>query len=209
MTGPYRVAPAHDPVAPADGGAIELTVDGEPVAGRAGQTIAGVLLASGRVSWRTSPRGGRPRGVFCGIGVCFDCLVVVNGLRDVRACQRRAADGDVITRQDDAGPPDTVRAGRGRADGDVNTRQDDAGPPDTVRAGRGRADGDVNTRQDDAGPRGTHPSAPQDGGDPGHPAAARPGDGDRPPGRPAASRPGGDAVVPRHHRDQPGAEGGR
>ncbi|MDP9796043.1 hypothetical protein J2S43_004555 [Catenuloplanes nepalensis] len=103
MTGPYRVAPAHDPVVPADGGAIELTVDGEPVAGRAGQTIAGVLLASGRLSWRTSPRSGRPRGVFCGIGVCFDCLIVVNGLRDVRACQRRATDGDVITLQDDSG----------------------------------------------------------------------------------------------------------
>ncbi|GAB7052283.1 (2Fe-2S)-binding protein [Catenuloplanes indicus] len=105
MTGPYRIAPARDPVAPADGGAIALTVDGETVTGRAGQTIAGVLLAAGRVSWRTSPRSGRPRGVFCGIGVCFDCLVVVNGLRDVRACQRRATDGDVITRQDDADEP--------------------------------------------------------------------------------------------------------
>lgn len=104
MTGPYRLDPAHDPVAPADGGAVRVTVDGEPLTGRAGQTIAGVLLAAGRVSWRTSPRGGRPRGVLCGIGVCFDCLVIVNGLRDVRACQRRAADGDVIDTQDDRLP---------------------------------------------------------------------------------------------------------
>ena len=73
-----------------------VTVDGEPVPVVAGQTIAGVLLARGRVAWRVTAGKGRPRGVFCGIGVCFDCLVTVNGLRDVRACQRRAADGDVI-----------------------------------------------------------------------------------------------------------------
>jgi len=73
-------------------------VDGETVRGVAGQTLAGVLLAAGRTAWRRSATGA-PRGVFCGIGVCFDCLVTVNGERDVRACRRRAADGDVVTTQ--------------------------------------------------------------------------------------------------------------
>lgn len=77
---------------------IHLTVDGEPVAGLAGQTVAGILLASGRLSWRTT-RSGAPRGVFCGIGACFDCVVTVNGVPDVRACRRRAADGDEIRTQ--------------------------------------------------------------------------------------------------------------
>ncbi|WP_067471819.1 (2Fe-2S)-binding protein [Actinomadura hibisca] len=77
---------------------LTVTVNGEPLAGVAGQTVAGVLLASGRRSWRAGPSGA-PRGVFCGIGVCFDCLVTVNGERDVRACRRRAADGDVVTTQ--------------------------------------------------------------------------------------------------------------
>ena len=79
---------------------VRIEVAGEPVDGLAGQTIAGILLAGGRLSWRRS-RTGRPRGVFCGIGVCFDCLVVVNGLRDVRACQRRALDGDRVEFQRD------------------------------------------------------------------------------------------------------------
>ena len=65
--------------------------------------IAGVLLAYGRRSWRRAPSGG-PRGIFCGIGVCFDCLVTVNGLPDVRACRRRARDGDVVTTQSRAVP---------------------------------------------------------------------------------------------------------
>lgn len=79
---------------------IHVTVAGEQVEAEEGQTVAGVLMSRGRVSWRTS-RSGRPRGVFCGIGVCFDCLVVVNDLRDVRACQRRVADGDRIEFQED------------------------------------------------------------------------------------------------------------
>ncbi|MET8570128.1 (2Fe-2S)-binding protein [Streptomyces sp. NPDC004783] len=77
---------------------LRITVDGEPVEGIDGQTVAGVLLASGRLAWRRG-RSGAPRGVFCGIGVCFDCLVTVGDERDVRACRRRARDGDVVTTQ--------------------------------------------------------------------------------------------------------------
>lgn len=77
---------------------IEITVDGEAVPGLAGQSVAAVLLAAGRLSWRTT-RSGAPRGVFCGIGACFDCLLTVNGVADVRACRRRAADGDEIRTQ--------------------------------------------------------------------------------------------------------------
>lgn len=77
---------------------LRITVDGVPLTGVTGQTIAGVLLAAGRSSWRRSPSG-EPRGIFCGIGVCFDCLVTVNGVRDVRACRRRAQDGDTVGTQ--------------------------------------------------------------------------------------------------------------
>jgi aerobic-type carbon monoxide dehydrogenase small subunit (CoxS/CutS family) len=96
-------ARGSDPVGRTDS-PIRITVDGEPVPGIAGQTVAGVLLASGRLSWRTT-RSGAPRGVFCGIGSCFDCVVTVNGVPDVRACRRRAVDGDEVrtqTRQEDA-----------------------------------------------------------------------------------------------------------
>jgi predicted molibdopterin-dependent oxidoreductase YjgC len=78
---------------------VTITLDGEELTGLAGQSIAAVVLASGRVSWRRTSAGDRPRGVFCGIGICFDCLAVVNGLGDVRTCQRRAADGDVVETQ--------------------------------------------------------------------------------------------------------------
>ncbi|MFD7666541.1 FAD-dependent oxidoreductase [Streptomyces sp. NPDC059788] len=84
---------------------FRVTVDGAERWARTGQTAASVLLAAGRAAWRTT-RGGRPRGVFCGIGVCHDCLVVVNGVPDVRACRRVVEAGDRIETQVGARLPD-------------------------------------------------------------------------------------------------------
>jgi predicted molibdopterin-dependent oxidoreductase YjgC len=78
---------------------VNVRIDGQEVTACRGQTVAGVLLGTGRTSWRTTRGDGRPRGVFCGIGVCFDCLVIVNGVPDVRACQRLVEDGDDIRTQ--------------------------------------------------------------------------------------------------------------
>ncbi len=64
---------------------IELTVDGEPLSAPAGQSIAAVLINAGRPALRHSPSG-HPRGVYCGIGVCQECRVRVEGLGVVRAC---------------------------------------------------------------------------------------------------------------------------
>ncbi len=101
-----RLVPeSTDPVGPEASTTLTITVDGEPVTGLLGQTVAGVLLASDTLAWRSSARLGRPRGAFCAIGVCFDCLVVVNGQRDVRACQRRAEAGDVVVVQRDTADP--------------------------------------------------------------------------------------------------------
>ncbi|GAA1813726.1 2Fe-2S iron-sulfur cluster-binding protein [Agromyces neolithicus] len=76
---------------------ITIIVDDEQVIGRDGQTIAGVLLGAGCVAWRGAQHG--ERGVFCGIGICHDCLVTVNGVEGVRACQRQAVDGDLVERE--------------------------------------------------------------------------------------------------------------
>lgn len=90
---------ASDPVQPAEPAPVTITFDGEKLTGVAGQSIAGVILASGRLGFRRTSERDKPRGVFCGIGVCFDCLVVLDGVEDVRSCQRRAKDGDTVTTQ--------------------------------------------------------------------------------------------------------------
>ena len=77
------------------GRAIRITVDGVPVPAYEGETIAGALLASGRRAWRHT-RHGQPRGLYCGIGLCFDCLVTVDGTPNVRACLTPVAAGMVV-----------------------------------------------------------------------------------------------------------------
>ena len=84
---------------------ISFTFDGERVQAQPGQTVAAALLAAGHRTLRTTRVGGQPRGVFCGIGACFDCLVVHNGVAGTRACLTPVADGDVVERQQGAGPP--------------------------------------------------------------------------------------------------------
>jgi hypothetical protein len=84
---------------------VNLYFDDREIAFRPGQTIGGALTAAGIRSWRETRSAGRPRGLFCGIGVCFDCLVVVNGIPDVRACLRVVADGDEIRVQHGAELP--------------------------------------------------------------------------------------------------------
>jgi aerobic-type carbon monoxide dehydrogenase small subunit (CoxS/CutS family) len=65
---------------------LVVHVDGEPVQAFAGETVAAVLLALGRRTFRHTDRTGAPRGLFCGMGLCFDCLVTVDGQPNVRAC---------------------------------------------------------------------------------------------------------------------------
>jgi hypothetical protein len=68
-----------------------------------GQSIGAALIAAGYRSWRTTRHAGAPRGVFCGIGICFDCLVVVNGHPNQRACLTEPQDGDEVTPQEGTG----------------------------------------------------------------------------------------------------------
>ncbi|HXH34225.1 MAG TPA: (2Fe-2S)-binding protein [Plantibacter sp.] len=103
-----RLPATSDRIVPGAEDTLRIDLDGTPVDGLRGQTIAGVLLGSGVLAWRRTSGSGNPRGVFCGIGVCFDCIVTVNGQRDVRACQRRATDGDRIETQHDALPEPTA-----------------------------------------------------------------------------------------------------
>ena len=78
---------------------VTFTFDGRPVTCDQGQTIGAALVAVGIRSWRTTRREQRPRGIFCGMGVCFDCLVTVNGHPSVRACIVEAQPGDDVRSQ--------------------------------------------------------------------------------------------------------------
>ena len=81
------------------GARLSLTLDGRTVNAYEGETVAAVLLAEGHIATRKT-RSGSPRGVYCGMGVCFDCLVVVDGVPNTRACVTWVRDGMDVARQD-------------------------------------------------------------------------------------------------------------
>ena len=70
-----------EPAAPA----IEILVDGRPVAAFAGESVAATLAAAGLKTLRATPAGG-DRGLYCGMGACFECRVTIDGRPGQRAC---------------------------------------------------------------------------------------------------------------------------
>lgn len=78
---------------------VTFSFDGQPIRCDEGMTVGAALVASGVRSWRTTRVGQRPRGIFCAIGVCFDCLITVNGQPSVRACLATARGGDEVRSQ--------------------------------------------------------------------------------------------------------------
>ncbi len=84
-----------EPVSPTPLKDFTISVDGQAVPAKAGQTVAAVLLAAGRRVWNCSASGA-PRGVFCGMGVCYDCVVTIEGLADQRACITPAMPGMLV-----------------------------------------------------------------------------------------------------------------
>lgn len=74
---------------------FDIEVNGQLIPARHGQTIAAVLMAAGRRVFRHT-QSSAPRGLFCGMGVCFECLVTVDGIADQRACMTSAQPGTRI-----------------------------------------------------------------------------------------------------------------
>ena len=68
------------------GESFAVLINDEPAPAFAGETVAAVLLAQGYRAFRRTPHGQLPRGLFCNQGICFDCLVTVDGTPNVRAC---------------------------------------------------------------------------------------------------------------------------
>ena len=81
------------------GEGFEIEVDGVARQAFEGETIAAVMLANRTRTLRKTRKMYEPRGLFCGIGVCYDCLVIVDGRANVRACMTKAAPGMSVQTQ--------------------------------------------------------------------------------------------------------------
>ena len=80
-------------------GTVSLSVDGKAVTAFPGDSVAAALLAAGVVACRTTPVSGAPRAPYCMMGICFECLVTIDGIGSRQACLARVRDGMRIETQ--------------------------------------------------------------------------------------------------------------
>ncbi|PWE53720.1 sarcosine oxidase [Metarhizobium album] len=78
---------------------IVFEFDGRPIHAAPGDTVASALLAAGETIFRSTPSSGKPRGPFCMMGVCFECLVEIDGVTDRQACLTPARDKMQVRKQ--------------------------------------------------------------------------------------------------------------
>lgn len=78
---------------------VTFTFNGQEIETQAGDTVAAALALAGQRHFRDSVVSGEPRGFYCMMGTCFDCLIEVDGITNVQACRTLVADGMTVTRQ--------------------------------------------------------------------------------------------------------------
>jgi D-hydroxyproline dehydrogenase subunit gamma len=76
--------------------AARIIVNGRPIASTSDVTVAAALLNEGITRFRASVRDGAPRGPLCGMGICWECRVTIDGIAHRRACMEQCADGMVV-----------------------------------------------------------------------------------------------------------------
>ena len=75
------------------GDPVQIIINGEAAEAYLGETVATALMALGIRQFRKTRSKGEPRGVYCGMGMCYECLVTIDGVENVRACQTRVREG--------------------------------------------------------------------------------------------------------------------
>ena len=78
---------------------IGIVFEGRQVTAREGDSVAAALLAAGLRGLRATPVSGESRAPWCMMGICFDCLMEIDGLASRQACMVTVAEGMIIRRQ--------------------------------------------------------------------------------------------------------------
>ncbi len=86
-----------------EGKKVTVTVDGQSIEAFEGEMIAAALLAHGKGVFRRTEHSREPRQIFCGIGRCTDCVMVVDGIPNIRTCVTPVRAGMVIRTQEGTG----------------------------------------------------------------------------------------------------------
>ena len=78
---------------------VSIAVDGQSLEVLEGEILAAALWANGFIALGHNPSDGSQRGMYCGIGHCYECRVTVDGVEDLRSCLIRVRDGMRVSLQ--------------------------------------------------------------------------------------------------------------
>ena len=84
---------------PQKGKMVRFTMDGKEIEGYEGEPIASALKAAGLMVHRYTQKEHKPRGIFCAIGRCTDCVMIVDGVPNIRTCITPLRDGMKVQTQ--------------------------------------------------------------------------------------------------------------
>lgn len=91
-----RIEDRNRPDTPDSRKEVSFIFNGRELWGLEGEPIAATLLANGIRTLRRHEKSGRPRGIYCGIGHCYECRVTVNGIPGIRSCLTPLEEGMII-----------------------------------------------------------------------------------------------------------------
>jgi len=83
---------------------VEIVLNGQPIQVTKGISVAAAVLSQGQSYFRTTPVSDSKRAPFCMMGVCYDCLMVINGQANQRSCATYVENGMTIEVQQGVGP---------------------------------------------------------------------------------------------------------
>lgn len=92
---------------------VEILIDGRRSEAFEGESVAAAVMADRSLELRRTDQGDA-RGYYCGMGVCFDCVMVVDGIPQTRTCVTWVRDGMTVEHQRGAGPVEVGPGGDGR-----------------------------------------------------------------------------------------------
>jgi len=82
---------------------VKIIVDGKEILANEGEMVAAALMANGIRIHRYTVKNKEPRGIYCGIGQCTDCVMIVNGKPNIRTCVTPVKEGMKVETQDGVG----------------------------------------------------------------------------------------------------------
>jgi len=87
---------------PSQSSSVTLMFEGHPIKAPEGVSVAAALLINGVTSFRTTPAQSTARAPYCMMGICFDCLIEIDGMPNRQSCLVPVSEGMVIKRQQGA-----------------------------------------------------------------------------------------------------------